>query len=106
MARDPFYKTAAWRELRAQCIRRDVLCSTPGCGRFSVIADHIVPRAQGGADTLANLRGCCASCHSRVTAKADGGFGNRVKRDRTLRLKGCDVNGRPLDPTHWWNRDA
>lgn len=102
--RDPFYRSARWRALRAAVLRSDPTCTTPGCRRRSTHADHVVPRSRGGADTLANLRGLCASCHSRVTAAADGGFGNARKRERRVGVPGCDESGRPLDPRHWWNR--
>jgi len=38
--------------------------------------DHIVPLASGGTNDLENLQPLCHSCHSRKTAKEDGGFGN------------------------------
>lgn len=39
--------------------------------------DHIVPIEQGGARLdPRNVRWMCAECHSRKTAKEDGGFGN------------------------------
>lgn len=44
--------------------------------------DHIRPHK--GNHTLRldpdNLRSLCASCHSRKTARHDGGFGNRKQR--------------------------
>ena len=61
----PFYRTAAWRRLRAEVLKRDPICRTPGCGRKSVVADHIVQRERGGPDTLANLRGLCTECHNQ-----------------------------------------
>lgn len=104
---EAYYRSAAWRRLRAAVLQRDVKCSTPGCYRASTVADHIKPRAQGGADALPNLRGLCASCHGRVTASADGGYGNTVHKrsKRRVALPGCDASGTPNDPGHWWNRD-
>ena len=53
-----------WSALRAACLARDgyrcVLCGAPATD-----ADHIVPRAQGGPDELANLRALCHPCHLR-----------------------------------------
>jgi 5-methylcytosine-specific restriction endonuclease McrA len=53
-----------WAKLRAACLARDggmcVLCGAPATD-----ADHIVPRAQGGSDDLANLRSLCHRCHLR-----------------------------------------
>jgi len=90
-----FYGTAAWRRLRAEVLRRQPVCATPGCGRPSTIADHIIPRSRGGADTLANLRGLCVACHNQ-----------RVRDGRHPRAKGCDANGWPLDHGHWWQAGA
>jgi 5-methylcytosine-specific restriction endonuclease McrA len=89
-----FYRSAEWKALRAACLRRDPVCRTPGCGRASTHADHVVPRARGGPDDLVNLQGLCASCHNRRSAS-----GNAEPR-----VVGADAAGRPLDPTHWWNR--
>jgi 5-methylcytosine-specific restriction protein A len=44
-------------------------------GARSVDVDHIVPRRAGGSDDPSNLQGACHACHSRKTARADGGFG-------------------------------
>lgn len=66
---------ARWRRLRMMILRRDPICRM--CNRAaSVHVDHIVPRARGGQDTDGNLQGLCPSCHSRKTAREDGGFGH------------------------------
>jgi 5-methylcytosine-specific restriction endonuclease McrA len=85
-----YYGTRAWRRLAAECLARDPVCVVPGCGRDATVADHIIPRAEGGADTLAQLQGLCARCHS-------------AKRGRKLpQAKGAQVDGTPRDPGHWW----
>lgn len=89
-----FYRSAAWRALRKAVLARDPVCKTRGCGRPSTHADHIVPRSRGGADTVDNCRGLCASCHNRRSA---GG------RNGELRAVGCDAQGRPLDPADPWH---
>jgi hypothetical protein len=89
---DPFYRTAQWRRLRAAALMRDPVCVTPGCSQAARVADHIVPRRQGGADSLDNLRCLCIECHNQ---RSHGG-------EPTVR--GCDAAGKPNDPTHWWNR--
>lgn len=58
----------AWRVLSRQVTEGKTHCGE--CGReFTkdnpATADHIIPRAQGGADELANLRCVCRSCNSR-----------------------------------------
>jgi 5-methylcytosine-specific restriction protein A len=40
--------------------------------------DHIVPRSAGGADTPGNLQPLCRPCHSRKTARFDGGYGRPI----------------------------
>jgi len=85
-----FYGTQAWRRLAAECIARQPVCATPGCGEASRHADHITPRAQGGADALGNLRALCIRCHGTR-------FGGREPK-----AKGCDAAGNPRDPGHWW----
>lgn len=87
----PFYRTAAWRRLRAEVLRCQPVCATSGCGRRSVVADHIVQRERGGADALGNLRGLCIECH------------NQRRRGGEPRAKGCSPDGSPRDPGHWWN---
>jgi hypothetical protein len=86
-----FYSSATWRRLRAECLRRHPVCATAGCGRFSVVADHIVPRSRGGTDTQDNLTGRCLTCHNSRRGTAEP------------RLRGCDAEGNPLDRGHWWH---
>ena len=87
---DPFYRTQAWRQLRAECIKLHPTCATAGCGQRSRVADHVIPRSKGGADALHNLRGLCITCHNQ---RRHGGEPRAwVASD-----------GRPRDPGHWWN---
>ena len=63
-----------WRALRAAVLARDPICKL--CGRApSTEADHKIPKAQGGQDTMENLQGLCKPCHSRKGVQRDGGFG-------------------------------
>lgn len=89
---DSFYHTQRWRRLAAACLRRDPICRTPGCTERASHADHVIPREEGGPDDLSNLRGLCASCHNRRSAR----------KNTPPRLAGCDAAGAPRDPTHWW----
>lgn len=63
---DPFYWSLEWKALRSQCLARDGhTCTMPGCGRMAKVADHIVSRRDGGADTLENLRSLCREHDNR-----------------------------------------
>lgn len=90
----PFYRSKAWLGARAAVLKRDgYRCATPRCSQRARHVDHILARAKGGAALdPANLRSLCASCHSRKTARADGGFGNR----QGPATWGCDADGWPL----------
>lgn len=66
---------ARWRKLRKMVLAAQPLCVR--CDRPAKHVDHIVPRSQGGDDSMANLQALCATCHNRKTAREDGGFGNR-----------------------------
>ena len=74
---------ADWRKIRRRILERDHhLCQehlkqgviTPGNH-----VDHIVPKAQGGDNSDANLQTLCATCHYRKTGtersvKGEGGI--------------------------------
>ncbi|MEG6507059.1 HNH endonuclease [Nitratidesulfovibrio sp. 1201_IL3209] len=67
---------AAWRRLRADVLRDEPLCRE--CARQGRVTpatdvDHIVARSRGGTDDRANLQPLCHRCHSRKTAREDGG---------------------------------
>lgn len=97
------YSTARWQRLRKAKLARDPVCQYCPPGRLTPATevDHILPMARGG-DALDwdNLKSACRSCHSSKTAFEDGGFGRKPGR---ARVKGCDAQGVPLDPNHWWN---
>lgn len=89
-----FYGTERWKHLRAECLRRSGgRCATPGCQYPAVVADHIIPRAKGGADSLNNLRALCFDCHGQLSH----GKAHPIAR-------GCDQAGVPHDPGHWWHQ--
>lgn len=58
---------------------------------------HIRSINAGGSKTeFSNLASLCHECHSKQTLYERFGI-DRVP------IKGCDINGRPLDPQHHWN---
>jgi len=71
---------ANWTALRTAVVRRDgALCQR--CGTTQDLQlDHVVERADGGSDELANLRLLCKAHHKEKTDQA--------ARDRRARRKG------------------
>lgn len=76
--------TAQWQKARLTYLRGHPLCAE--CekeGRLTPATelDHIKPH-KGNMDLFwdfNNVQGLCRPCHSRKTAKEDGGFGNNKK---------------------------
>lgn len=59
-----------WRILVAKVFARDgYRCRNPYCRRAKPPLDphHVIPRSQGGPDTLENVVTLCRSCHDAVT---------------------------------------
>jgi len=64
-----------WRVRSRRYLAANPVCATTACGAASEHTDHI-----DGDRTnweLWNLQALCRPCHSRKTARHDGGFGNR-----------------------------
>lgn len=55
---------ADWRKLRAELLAEHPFCAWCGATK-NLSVDHIVPRAQGGADDRSNLRVLCFRCNTR-----------------------------------------
>ncbi len=96
------YNSRSWQVVRQHHLSRHpycVFCEIYGRKTGATEVDHILPVRKGGDPyDPDNLQSLCKSCHSRKTASEDGAFGNPSK------VKGCDADGRPLDPQHPWFR--
>ncbi len=91
--------SAAWKRLRAQVLAEEPLCRMCTARGLVVPAtdvDHIEDSRDDFTDdnSRENLQSLCHECHSLKTAAS---MGKGV-------TWGCDVNGRPLDPDHPWNK--
>jgi 5-methylcytosine-specific restriction endonuclease McrA len=99
MPGDPFYKTDEWQNLRASALKRDKhTCTVRGCHHRAFVVDHIVSRARRGADALPNLRSLCRMHDNQTKEDAQG----KRRSNGKMTVTGCDANGMPLDPSHWW----
>lgn len=85
-----------WQKIREAVIARDSglcqMCVRRGLTVAGTDVDHI--NNDGDDNTLDNLMLLCHECHSLKTAQD---MGKQVNW-------GCDVQGRPLDPKHEWNK--
>lgn len=88
------YNSDRWQRLRLYKLRRDPLCEyCPSYSRKAATeVDHYIAIADGGSPwSMDNLRSTCGFCHKQKTARGE-------------RLHGCDEDGNPRDPRHWWNQ--
>jgi hypothetical protein len=95
----PYYQSAHWKALRRACISRDGgACTVPGCPKPGRVADHIETRPDVPhpceLDTLSNLRSLCFSHDAQVKER-----GGQRKQAGSFKVRGCDANGWPLDPS-------
>lgn len=93
--------SAAWRKLRALVLREQPIC--PECERMGQYTaanevDHIDNDASN--NDRSNLIGLCKTHHSQKTARHE----HFKRTGQWLPVKGCDINGIPLDPNHHWNK--
>lgn len=78
----------AWQKAREGFLRKHPLCECDKCQagtlrvRAATVVDHIIPHR--GDKKLFwdrnNWQAMAASCHSKKTAREDGGFGNKSDR--------------------------
>ena len=86
---DPYYLSPEWKALRRATLERDG-SRCVACGDPASIADHIIRRRDGGADTLSNLRSLCRICDNRVKE------GRAGKRGRMGILGVVGADGWPI----------
>ena len=83
-----------WRAIRSRVLAEEPLCrycTMRGWVTPATEVDHADNRTENNSRD--NLIPACKSCHSEKTAaEAEGRM-----------MKGCDVNGWPIDPRHPWN---
>ena len=100
MAGNPYYQSIHWKELRAERLKLDQYrCVVPGCRSRAVVVDHIETRPPGlpipcALDRIANLRSLCTTHDAQVKE-----FRGVRKQSGEFRVKGCDADGWPLDPS-------
>ena len=80
------YRSPEYRRNRKLVLEREPVCHwrLKGCTRKSTQADHVVPVAQGGDDSLENLVGACGRCNAFRGASLGGRVAKarRQQRDR------------------------
>lgn len=93
------YGTKEWFRLRhhqLQAHRWCVFCAAVGRRTVATIVDHKTPHR--GDEQLffdpANLQSLCKTCHD----------GAKQQLEKSGTLRGCDLDGVPLDAGHHWNR--
>lgn len=98
------YDTTRWRKLRAKKLKANPLCEV--CERQGKLTparavDHRIAINAGGPafPPLDGLASLCLSHHSIKTSAED----RPDRRPGRGLMRGCDVNGMPLDPNHEWN---
>lgn len=59
---------AKWEALRKAVLERDAyICHYDQA--MATTVDHLIPKSQGGEDTMDNLVACCVRCNARKGAK-------------------------------------
>jgi hypothetical protein len=90
--------TTRWDKARAGFLRSHpscAFCARRGVHTQATVVDHIVPH-RGDMRVFwdhANWQPLCAPCHN----------GAKRSYEATGRIRGCDEDGNPIDPRHWWN---
>jgi 5-methylcytosine-specific restriction enzyme A len=97
MPGDPSLYGRKWKAARAEFLRLNpwcAFCARRGVHTRATVVDHIRPH-KGNLSLFwsrGNWQPLCGPCHD----------GAKQAEERTGRVRGCDSDGVPLDPTHHW----
>jgi 5-methylcytosine-specific restriction protein A len=109
-SQDPRYGSWRWKRLREKVKAARPRCEGECRGYYaSKYADHVIEVADDTSDANffneANIASLCGKCHYRKTKReAARRAGLREPKFGPV-IRGCTVDGMPLDPDHWWNRE-
>ena len=99
MGEKRLYDLRAWRRNSKAYLAAHPLCAaceTAGKLTAATQVDHIVPLKRGGNRfDWDGLQGLCDACHATKTLIDEQG----------KQRAGVSVDGTPLSPNHWWNRN-
>ena len=92
------YDTTRWKRARAAFLRANplcVMCEQQGRTTLATTVDHKVPHRGDPAKfwDQDGWQGLCATDHSAA----------KQELEKSGTLRGCDVDGVPLDPNHLWH---
>ena len=94
------YKTNRWRAIRERQLAEHPLCAMhlqQGKHVRATVCDHV--ERHGGDEQrffAGPFQSLCKACHD----------GPKQSQEHTGQMLGSDANGWPLDPNHFWNRNA
>lgn len=90
-----------WQRARRQYLTAHptcVICAKRGVLTSATVVDHIVPH-RGDVEAFWDMDGwqaLCAHCHNSI----------KQSEEKLGYVQGSAADGRPLDPSHPWNRGA
>ena len=93
------YDKRRWRRASRTFLQHSpmcAMCSAIGRTKLAALVDHIKPH-RGDPQLFwdrSNWQSLCATCHS----------GAKAVQERTGKMRGCDLDGQPLDSEHHWNQ--
>lgn len=90
-----FYRSKQWHALRRIVTAEG--CLICGTHKGRIVAHHVVPRKQGGADSLENLVALCMTHHNEVEADLRAGrrslIVEKVQRKAELSINDDSIRG-------------